>query len=164
MHDFIDNKAKVSYNNTCNRCTAMWHLIGFVCFSLSREGPASKSPVPLGKSLAKISPATHPICAKLARGLHSGNTLQWGSQKPKTGIRWVLEFSTPLAIRVYEWVEIGLPDHQLRASPPCNPYIWVGWNMAITTSSPHVGLAIRVCEWVESWNPDLLLFRQKVPK
>lgn len=23
MHDFIDNKAKVSYN-TCNRCTAMY--------------------------------------------------------------------------------------------------------------------------------------------
>lgn len=24
MHDFIDNKAKVSYNNTCNQCTAMY--------------------------------------------------------------------------------------------------------------------------------------------
>ena len=24
MHDFIDNKAKVLYNNICNRCTAMY--------------------------------------------------------------------------------------------------------------------------------------------
>ena len=36
------------------------NIIGFVCFSLSREGPASKSPVPLGKSLAKNKSSSSP--------------------------------------------------------------------------------------------------------
>lgn len=132
-----------------------WHLIGFVCFSLSWEGPMPKSPVPLGKSLAKNKSSSflQTVRRSPAYFLSKGLFMKFakGRVQDKAGPsiwRRPLPFVRGGKLKFYPALAL---EHDLEIIPLS--FVRGGELKSEFEDFPSTDhpLALRVCDWVEGF-------------